>query len=142
MKAVFIGILATLVLSVGTAGATTPCQRNTTKLQNQVRVLQKQVRSLKSKNATLTRQRTKLNGQVTTLTDQVNTLTVERDVARSQLAQAQTGVAGALLTMAPEQIWPLFGSPIAGKFVTARWSYNYYTSGDYRSWSFTYCGFC
>ena len=107
-----------------------------------MKVLKSQVRALKSKNATLTRQRNALTDQVNTLNGQISTLTGERDAARSQLAQAQTGVAGALSTMGPDQIWPLFGTPIAGKFVTARWSYNYYTSGDYRSWSFTYCGFC
>jgi hypothetical protein len=91
----------------------------------------------------LQRQNAALRRQVTSLRAQVKTLTAERNTARLQLAHAQQGVAGALSTMTPNQIWPLFGNPIAYAFSTAQWSKSYYSNGsDYESWSFTRCGFC
>ena len=91
----------------------------------------------------LQRQNATLRRQVTSLRDQVKTLTSQRNTARLQLAHAQQGVVGALSTMLPDQIWPLFASPIANAFSTARWSKSYYSNGsDYESWSFTRCGFC
>jgi hypothetical protein len=98
---------------------------------------------LQRQNAALKRTNTALRAKIGTLNGQVSTLTGERDTARSQLAQAQSGVAGALSTMAPAQIWPLFGNPIAYAYSTAQWSKSYYSNGsDYESWSFTRCGFC
>jgi hypothetical protein len=96
-----------------------------------------------SKLCQVERQNAALRRQVTKLRAQVRTLKSERDTVRSLLAQAQSGVAGGLSTMGPDQIWPLFGNPIAAAFNTAQWSKSYYSSGsDYESWTFTRCGFC
>ena len=88
-------------------------------------------------------QLTKLQRQNRALRQKIHKLTVQRDTARQQLATAQSGVAGALSTMTPEQIWPLLADPIARLYNTPRWSNSYFSSGpDYATWSFTRCDFC
>jgi hypothetical protein len=77
------------------------------------------------------------------LRQRVKTLTIQRDDARAKLAVAQRGVADAVATMRPDQIWALFQDPIAHIFTTPRWSTSYFSSGsDYASWTFTRCDFC
>lgn len=87
-----------------------------------------QVCHLKQQNAALQKQVKKLRGQ--------------RDVALAELSQAQSGVAAAIGTMAPPQVWPLM-QEIANVFQTPQFSNSYYSNGsDYESWTFTRCGFC
>jgi hypothetical protein len=77
------------------------------------------------------------------LRQRVKTLTIQRDDARAKLATAQSGTAGLVSTLRPDQVWALFQDPIAHIFTTPHWSTSYFSSGpDYASWSFTRCDFC
>lgn len=83
-----------------------------------------------------------LKRQNATLQKQVKTLRGQRDLARAELSQAQSSVAGAIGTMAPAQVWPLM-QEIAHIFSTPQYSNSYFSSADnYESWTFTRCGFC
>ena len=137
MKQLLITGLLVLGLGGGAATAATPnpaipyCSN-----------LERQVKSLKAQRAKLRRKVTTLNAKVTTLNRKVTTLTAERDTARSERDAARAGVGTALATMPPEVIWSYFQT-IANQFTTARYSKSYFSSGeDYKSWTFTYCGFC
>ena len=83
-----------------------------------------------------------LKQQNTALRKQVKTLRGQRDVARAELSQAQSSVAGAIGTMAPAQVWNLMRE-IATIFQTPQYSNSYFSNADdYESWTFTRCGFC
>jgi hypothetical protein len=91
----------------------------------------------------LQRQNLALRRKLSTVIIQRNKAREERDTARAELSTAQNGVAGAILTMTPEQAWQLLSSPLS--FVLSaepRWSTSHYVSGDYETWTFTSCGFC
>lgn len=111
--------------------------------------LRRQVSLLKRANASLARQVRALRRERANLGAQVGTLTTERDQAltdlnatRGQLVTAQSGTAGAVSTMTPDRIWNEIFPAVRGRYSTSRWSTSYYSSGEYRSYSFTYCGFC
>jgi hypothetical protein len=77
------------------------------------------------------------------LRQRVKTLTIQRDDARMKLTAAQSGTAGLVSTLRPDQVWALFQDPISHIFTTPRWSTSYFSSGsDYASWTFTRCDFC
>jgi hypothetical protein len=100
------------------------------------------LKAAKKSNKILRGRLLKLRRDYATLSAQLATTLAERDEAQRQLAQAQSGVNGALSTMPAADIWPLF-TTISQRYTTPRYSSSYYSSGtDYRSWSFTYCGFC
>lgn len=100
--------------------------------------------SCQTKLRALQRQNLVLRQRLSAVIAQRNKAREERDTARAQLAAAQSGVAGAISTMAPERAWTLLSNPLSRVLAAPpRFSVTYFSSGgDYESWTFTNCGFC
>jgi hypothetical protein len=108
-------LIALIVPGIATPSAQAPCSVKLTILQRQNAALRKKLKAV----------------------------TIQRDDAHAKLATAQSGTAGLVSTLRPDQVWTLFQDPISHIFTTPRWSTSYFSSGlDYASWTFTRCDFC
>jgi hypothetical protein len=80
----------------------------------------------------LQRQKLALRQQLSTVITQRNKAVAQRDTARAQLAEAQSGVAGTLNTMRPEQVWQLMAYPLANVLNTPpHFSTSHFVTTDY-----------